>query len=101
MQKGGESPIGVETNVQKQSRESRHLASVYEGVQLNPATASVAANVRQGFIDGQSNNRKELSVNQPIAGFAMVSGVIIIFFLVPVDRMYPICLFLSCPSRLS
>lgn len=73
VQKEGESPIGVETNVQKQSRESRHLASIYEGVQLNPPTASVAANVRQGFIDGQSNIRKGLSVNQPIAGFAMGS----------------------------
>jgi len=67
--------MGVETNAQKQSRESHHLASVYEGVQLNPSTVSVAANVRRGSIDGQSNNRKELSVNQPIAGSAMVSGV--------------------------
>ncbi|XP_010029725.2 protein MICRORCHIDIA 2 isoform X1 [Eucalyptus grandis] len=73
VQKGNLSPMGVETNAQKQSRESHHLASVYEGVQLNPSTVSVAANVRRVSIDGQSNNRKELSVNQPIVGSAMGS----------------------------
>ncbi|XP_030467663.1 protein MICRORCHIDIA 2-like isoform X2 [Syzygium oleosum] len=73
VQKGGISSAGVEKNAQKQFRESQHLASVYEEVQLNPPTVSHAANVRQGFIDGQSNNRKGLSVNQPSAGFAMGS----------------------------